>query len=432
MGGQSGQCGERGEDSEVCEDGECGEGGAVGEAGGDSRGSAGGKRGEGSAVSEDSAGLSGRGEGRYMELQLDLNKEYGIVLEGGGAKGAYQVGAWKAIKEAGICIRGVAGTSVGALNGALVCMDDFAKAERIWENISYSRVMDVDDTLMDKIKNFQLKNLPDFLAGGTKLLKERGFDVAPLKGLIDDLVDEERIRSSDRELYVVTYSLSDRQPLVVNVKEVPDGEIGDMLMASAYLIGFKQERLGGKFYMDGGGVNNVPVDVLMDRGYKDIIVVRIYGLGVDTERHLKVPEDVNLYHIYPRQDLGGILEFDRRRAKRNMVLGYFDAKRMLYGLGGKGYYIDAPSGEAYYFDKMMSELPRFLVYLRPEMEDELGKIPAGYRFFTEKLFPEMAREMKLREGWDYRDLYLGLLEELAKQYRISRFKVYTVDELVGR
>ena len=39
--------------------------------------------------------------------------------------------------------------------------------------------------------------------------------------------------------------------------------------------------------------------------------------------------------------------------------------------------------------------------------------------------------MKLREGWDYRDLYLGLLEELAKQYRISRFKVYTVDELVG-
>ena len=141
-----------------------------------------------------------------MELQLDLNKEYGIVLEGGGAKGAYQVGAWKAIKEAGIRIRGVAGTSVGALNGALVCMDDFAKAERIWENISYSRVMDVDDTLMDKIKNFQLKNLPDFLAGGTKLLKERGFDVAPLKGLIDDLVDEERIRSSDRELYVVTYS----------------------------------------------------------------------------------------------------------------------------------------------------------------------------------------------------------------------------------
>lgn len=41
-------------------------------------------------------------------------------------------------QEAGIRIKGAAGTSVGALNGALICMDDFEKAERIWENISYS------------------------------------------------------------------------------------------------------------------------------------------------------------------------------------------------------------------------------------------------------------------------------------------------------
>lgn len=365
-----------------------------------------------------------------MELQLDLNKEYGIVLEGGGAKGAYQVGAWKALKEAGIRIKGVAGTSVGALNGALICMDDFSKAERIWENISYSRVMDVDEALMERIKNFSLKNLPDLIAGGTRLLKDRGFDIAPLMGLIGDMVDEERIRSSPRDLYVVTYSVSDRQPLVVNVKETPEGEIGDMLMASAYLIGFRPERLGGKLYMDGGGVNNVPVDVLMDKGYKDIIVVRIYGLGVDTERHLKVPEDVNLHHICPRQDLGGILEFDRRRAKRNMVLGYFDAKRMLYGLAGRGYYIDAPSGEPYYFDKMMSELPQLLAYLRPEMEEEISRFPNGYRYYTETLLPQMAREMKLKEGWDYKELYLSLLEELARQYRISRFKVYQVEELL--
>ena len=70
-----------------------------------------------------------------MELKLDTNKEYGLVLEGGGAKGAYQIGAWKALKEAGIHVKGIAGTSVGALNGALIAMDDFEKAERIWEKI---------------------------------------------------------------------------------------------------------------------------------------------------------------------------------------------------------------------------------------------------------------------------------------------------------
>ena len=55
-----------------------------------------------------------------MKPIIDLNKEYGLVFDGGGARGAYQIGAWKALKEAGIRIHAVAGTSVGALNGALI------------------------------------------------------------------------------------------------------------------------------------------------------------------------------------------------------------------------------------------------------------------------------------------------------------------------
>lgn len=410
-----------------------------------------------------------------IKLLLDPDKEYGIVLEGGGAKGAYQIGAWRALREAGIRIKGAAGTSVGALNGALICMDDFDKAERIWENISYSRVMDVDDELMDRLRKLSLRNIsslaalnvPELISGIRRILKDGGFDIAPLKALIEDVVDEEKIRSSDRELYVVTYSISDRQPLIANVKEAPEGEIADMLMASAYLIGFRQERLGGKYYMDGGGINNVPVDVLLDRGYKDVIVLRIYGYGVDTEKKLEVPEGANLYHVAPRQDLGGLLEFDRRRARRNMLLGYFDGKRMLYGLSGRVYYIDAPESEPYYFDRLMSEIQMLLSYRKPEHEKpaelphgdspghvrgtwggesgEGGKsgkggesgeggescmdIP-GYRAYTEQIFPRLAKELKLREGWDYKDLYLSILEDLGKQYRISRFKIYTVEELL--
>ena len=49
---------------------------------------------------------------------------YGIVLEGGGAGGSYQVGAWQAIKELGLEFGGVAGTSVGALNGAMILQGD--------------------------------------------------------------------------------------------------------------------------------------------------------------------------------------------------------------------------------------------------------------------------------------------------------------------
>lgn len=372
-----------------------------------------------------------------MELKLDINIEYGLVLEGGGAKGAYQIGAWKALKEAGIRIKGIAGTSVGALNGALIAMDDFEKAEKIWETIRYSRVMDVDDDLMEQLKTSGLKDiavlgLSELIPAAKKVLKDRGFDIGPLRSLIEEVVDEEKIRNSEKELYVVTYSLSDRKPMVVNVKEVPEGEIADMLMASAYLIGFRREKLAGKYYMDGGGVNNVPIDVLMEKGYKDILVFRIYGYGVDTERHLKIPDDIHLYHVAPRQDLGGLLEFDRRRARKNMVLGYFDAKRMLYGLEGRAFYLDAPESEIYYFNRLLAEAPELLADIWPELsETELFTAQmASCRRYTEEWFPKLARALHLKDDWDYKELYLSLLEHLARQYKVSRFKIYTPQELL--
>ena len=64
---------------------------------------------------------------------------YGLVLEGGGAKGAYHIGAYKAIKDMNIEIGGVAGTSVGALNGAAIAQDDFEKAYELWYNMCYSK-----------------------------------------------------------------------------------------------------------------------------------------------------------------------------------------------------------------------------------------------------------------------------------------------------
>ena len=55
-----------------------------------------------------------------MKPVIDLEKTYGIVFDGGGARGAYQIGAWKAMQEDGVKISAVAGTSVGAVHGAAV------------------------------------------------------------------------------------------------------------------------------------------------------------------------------------------------------------------------------------------------------------------------------------------------------------------------
>ncbi|NNJ32326.1 patatin-like phospholipase family protein [Lacrimispora defluvii] len=368
-----------------------------------------------------------------MELKLDLNRDYGLVLEGGGAKGAYQIGAWKALREAGVKIKGIAGASVGSLNGALICMDDLDQAEEIWKNIDYSQVMSVSNETMEalKKKDFKSLNLQELIAKGFQLVKEGGFDITPLKNLIADVVgDESRIVDSDRELYSVTYSVSDRKELVVDLRKGEMGTVKDMLLASAYFLAFKNEKLGGKRYMDGGGFNNVPLDVLIDHGYEDIIVIRIYGWGVDKERVVKIPDGTKVYHIAPRQDLGGILEFDKKQARKNLTLGYYDAKRFLYDLAGRVYYIDAPKTEPYYFDKMMSEMELLKLYMK-DMIGEAGlEALSGYRVFTETLFPKLALDFKLKDCWDYKDMYLGLLEDLAKRLKVKRFRIYTVEALL--
>jgi predicted acylesterase/phospholipase RssA len=74
--------------------------------------------------------------------ELAARGSVGLVLGGGGAKGAYQVGCWKALRECGLAQFGaLAGTSVGALNAVLVAQDAFERAERIWHDMRFGRVL---------------------------------------------------------------------------------------------------------------------------------------------------------------------------------------------------------------------------------------------------------------------------------------------------
>ena len=120
--------------------------------------------------------------------------------------------------------------------------------------------------------------------------------------------------------------------------------------ASAYLVGFKNEPLHGKTYIDGGVINNVPVNSLLKRGYKNIIQVRILGPG--RVPRAVIPEDGCGYEIMPRVSLGSILEFSEKRSRQNLKIGYYDAKRVIYGLAGTIYYIEQTHEECYYVEIM--------------------------------------------------------------------------------
>ncbi len=65
----------------------------------------------------------------------------GLVLAGGGSRGAYQIGVWQALRELDFQIQAVAGTSVGALNAAMVAQDDFEGALALWERLTTGDVL---------------------------------------------------------------------------------------------------------------------------------------------------------------------------------------------------------------------------------------------------------------------------------------------------
>lgn len=361
-----------------------------------------------------------------MEPVIDLTKEYGLVLEGGGAKGAYQIGAWKALREAGVKLRGIAGTSVGALNGALICMDDLEKAQYLWENISYSKIISVEDDVMEQIIQHRKINR-EVLRDMMEYLAKDGLDVSPLRELIADSIDEERLKNSPIDLYVLTFSVDEMRELDIDMKETEPELIKDYLLASAYLFPlFKNEKLHGKTYIDGGALNNVPLSSLVDRGYEDIIVVRIFGIG--REKKVRIPEGTNVYTVAPSVSLGSILDFDGKKAKRHIKRGYFDTMRMLYGLSGKIYYIDEQEEECYYLRQLTELSPDILRRLQ-----EMYKLEEGQERFlrnlTEIILPVIAQEMKLSKDWTYRELYLSMLEATAKMCRISKYKIYTLEEL---
>ena len=360
---------------------------------------------------------------------IPLDRSYGIVLEGGGAKGAYQVGAWKALREAGVHIRGVVGSSVGSLNGVMMVMDDFEGAWDIWSHMDVSRITTMADEELTKAQEKESrKKAKRWRRQIRHFFGIRGMDITPLKQLIRAHLDEDAVRRSDRDFGLVTVSLSDRKAMRVFKEDIPEGQLADYLLASCYLPVFKTERLHGKLYLDGGLFDNLPAGMLLDRGYTDLIIIRILGIGMGFLKKNRLA-DVNTVIIEPRENLGGILDFSAQRARYNLRLGYYDALRVLKDLSGRLYYIDNPHDDTYVLRRFLG-----MVAHRAERIAELFNLQRSQveRAFFEQLLPRLARLLGLSGEWTYADLWVAACEHVAKTAGFERFVIYQMDDFFGR
>ncbi len=352
-----------------------------------------------------------------MELKIDNSKTYAIALEGGGAKGGYEIGVWQALDGAGIKYNAVSGTSVGALNGGLMAMRDLPRAIDAWNNMKLGKVIELDEEQEENLSrafngDIGLDDVQRLIPEALEIIKNRGLDVAPLRAWVREVVDAKAIKESDVELYIATVSITDRKALEVKVNDLPEDQICDMLLASAYHPTFKLEKLGGKFYTDGGFVDTLPLHALVTNGYKDIIAVRIPGIGHN--RRFKMPDDVNVTYIATNADLGGVLNFDAEQSRRDMAIGYLDAKRVLYGLYGKHYYIERSMTDREALNMLLDSL-------------ETG---VNLRQFCERDLPRVARHLDA-EG-DYYELLIAVLEDAAAKQDIDNMRIYKDTELVAK
>ncbi len=325
-----------------------------------------------------------------------------LLFEGGGAKGAYEAGAVKALNKKKIFFDGVGGTSIGAINAAFYAERNFSGLYRLWLSVDSQELFGIESKLLLDLqnKNITIDNIKKSFNTIVKIIKNGGIDTSNIMKFLKKYVKEDRIRRSKIDYALNTYSLSDRKPVEVFKKDIPIGKMHEYILSSAYLPVFKFERIiDDKYYVDGGVYSNCPIDLFVESGYDEIYVLRAW----QNKLKYKNTKKAKIHIIEPRENLGSIMLFEKETAEYRFNLGYFDMIKYLDNLDGNKYYFKHYSEEYYnhLFDK--TALNRMIKNLNK------GNTPKSNKEFI-----------------------IRIIEKICVESNIERFKIYNLPYLITR
>lgn len=246
-----------------------------------------------------------------------------LVLSGGGSRGAYECGAWQALKELGIRLDAVYGTSIGAVNAALVAQDDLEIALRLWETIRMDQIVSLEEgeeLSVERMISRKRDLLPFLLENAKNFL----MDISPLEQLLNETIDEGRVRAGGMDLGMMLTRVPSLSPREVRLDEIPQGRLHDYILASASCFPiFPLRQIDGDKYMDGGYTDNMPIGMALQDGADEIIAVDLHPQPVHPE-YSAMPF---LKLIHPLHELGGFLDFKPEHLSRSRRMGYYDAMK---------------------------------------------------------------------------------------------------------
>ena len=309
-------------------------------------------------------------------------EKLGLVLAGGGGKGAYEIGVWQALRDLGLeqSVSAVSGTSVGALNAALFATGDLERARTVWRDLSPTHIIFSPDqnkaseriaALLEKTLSggfhFELPSVIPFSSYSalkfstplstpvfspcvllpylgtqlpsllSQLLMSGIISADGLGEMIDGAVDCARLAASPVRCYATCLRIPWLKPdrFLLNGRAPED--IRAILQASAAIpFFFPMRSVEKRQYLDGGlppWGDNVPVQPLYKlEGCRTILVVHLSG---SSKVDAGLFPEARLVEIFPSAELGGpagTFDFTAKGARWRMELGYRDGVEQLAGL----------------------------------------------------------------------------------------------------
>lgn len=348
----------------------------------------------------------------------------GLVLEGGGAKGAFHCGAVKALYDYGYKFDGVAGTSIGAINGALIAQDcGYEKMYDVWTSVTAEDITHFDNIEVGKLFNreFSKKTVSYWGKQVLKVVSNLGVPTDKVSEYLHKIIDEDKLRSSPMDFGIVTYCLSNREPLELFKEDIPVGELHNFILASAYFPAFRLGRMNGKYYIDGGVYDNLPLNALPEqKNYDEIYAIRT----MSRMPHKEIKRsDVVVHYICPSEDLGNTININSRAINYKIKLGYYDALRFIKGYKGFRYYVN---GDADIFDRIFYSLN----------DSTKEKICNLFRIKEETFITELSEKLKPKTSEETAipniDSFFSFFEDIAAFYGVEKFSIYTQEEFINQ
>lgn len=256
-----------------------------------------------------------------------------LVLAGGGTRGSYQNGAVHALRQLGkddwdlVC-----GTSIGALNAALIVQRDYEAMDDLWHHLSHDQIIN-GTAVLDMNLNDMINERGEIRQMVKQFLKDKGVDISPLIHKIKTLYRPQAFFDSPIDFGCVAAKSRTKEAVYVT-KEMMKEHGADWLIAtaSAYPV-FPMHTIEGETYVDGGYADNLPIHEALSFGAQEIIAIDLQF----HPQHANYVDDPHITYIFPQIETGSFLQFDAQVIHRLEVVGYLDTMKAFHVLDGVKY-----------------------------------------------------------------------------------------------